>query len=187
MHRPATIAGCILVTALGACDDQSASINKIGLNAVEIAENTIRIFGDLCVDGMPAMDGLKDRFAEVVESEFGKAPSLNRDVYGVATHAYSGIQIARGTPGWRDFEGEFRCEVSANAISTEEAGTKLAEDFEARTQGAYTLSEAQPDGPSERQAWTVSGAKPGMRLEVASGPAATGGTRLTHLRLVWRE
>ncbi|MEM7671073.1 MAG: hypothetical protein AAF317_18445 [Pseudomonadota bacterium] len=86
MRGPILIAGCIAVAALAACEDRTESINKIGLNSVEIANNTIRIFGDLCIDSLPQMDGIKERFAQVAEKEFGKPPSLNRDVYSVATH-----------------------------------------------------------------------------------------------------
>lgn len=176
-------AGGLLVTA---CEDRSESLNKIGLSTAELTKVSADTFAELCIDSLPSMDGLQEKLEEIALKRFGKPPSLNRNVYGAASHVPSGMSISRGTPEWNEYDGEYRCEVSATAITLEDAATRMVELFEERAGPGITLAEAKPDGPGEREAWSVSGAKPDMRLEVVAGSSASGGTRQTSLRLVWK-
>ncbi|MBY8976222.1 hypothetical protein KHP62_10415 [Rhodobacteraceae bacterium NNCM2] len=189
--RPAIGAAALAVTglSLGACDTRT-TIDKIGLSSKEVREISTDIFDEFCLASLPQMEGMQDKFTTIVTEKFGAPPSLNREVYGVASYGDPKITVSRGTPEWRDFEGEYRCEVTAAEINPEQTAIRVEELFEKRAgeNAVMTLTEAKPDGAGERLAWTVSGSKPGMRLEITTSVAAgSGGSGQTGMRLAWRE
>ncbi|MEM8840661.1 MAG: hypothetical protein AAGD47_02690 [Pseudomonadota bacterium] len=180
------LVGCVACLATSACDTET-TIDKIGLSSSEVMQISSEIFDEFCLAQLPQMEGMQERFVTVVTEKFGKPASLNREVYGVASYGDPKITISRGTPAWRDYGGEYRCEVAADGIKTEEAAIRVQELFETRAGATMSLTEAQPDGPGERQTWTISGTKPGMRLEITSGAALTAtGQKQTGMRLAWK-
>lgn len=182
--RAASIATATL--ALSACDDNNV-LDSSTLRTAQLKTVTIGIFADMCIDKLPAMEGIRESLATVAKENLQVTPTLDRENFSAATHLVSGVQLIQGTPGWPAFGGEYRCEASAPALKVIETSADMLAVFNERAGPGIALTDSVPDGPGEQRAWDVSGARSNMRLEVATGPSAAGGNRLTIMRLVWRD
>ncbi|MEM7509222.1 MAG: hypothetical protein AAF415_21105 [Pseudomonadota bacterium] len=176
----------LLTFVLAACDDR-AGLNKTDLRETDVEAAMIGFFAEMCLDAMPVMQGTRESLVAISVRDFGTTPELDREALSTVTHRTSGITLMRGTAAWPDFAGENRCEVSAQAVRVNRTVEAMLATFEERSPPSTSLAEAIPDGAGEERAWTVNGATPNMRLEVATGAAAAGGNRQTALRLVWRN
>ena len=178
--------GALALLLLASCVNREG-LDRTDLRPSDVSAVAVELFREMCVAQLPSMETVRATMVTIAEREFGQKPTLDRDAYSTAASKRGGVILTRGTPAWPPFNGEHRCEVSAAAVQIGDTTDAMLDLFKQDGPSVFTLTEVRPDEVGEQSAWSLTGAKPNMRLEVATGASAAGGTRQIALRLVWRD
>lgn len=168
------IRSCLLIVAMLSVAISGCAIRRTPQEAQEASERAARIFSALCISSLPSMTGLQQRLHDVNEREWGSPPNTNSSIHGLGGSIPDGMAPSWGTPEWSGHPGEYRCAMTVFSVGRQRAEAAFLAELRRSLPPGIRISHADVDSHDEFQAWSVSGAKPGMRFELATGTTGLG-------------
>ncbi|OSP56108.1 hypothetical protein [Pseudoruegeria sp. SK021] len=155
----------------------------VAQSAREKSQEAGGIFAELCAKSLPGMTGLEDKVRAISAKAFANSGGVAQPgVYVQGGSITTGISFGAGTPKWKDSNGGYFCQTTIYNVNRTQAVADMIAAVSAVHPASVQLTQITPTPKGALDAWTVSGAKPGMTLVASRAPQ--NGTRF---RLAWKE
>ena len=125
------------------------------------------IFAELCAAALPGMSNMEARVKEISRRRFGNSGVVDQPgvfVQGGSFATVVGLSVA--TPKWRNSEGMYFCQTAVARINRQRTADAMFAAFNKTKPASVRLTPITPAPAGKLAAWSVSGAKPGMMLQV---------------------